>query len=245
MRQLLGRYANGLVIGRTLPVAPVLLTVLLSVGCRFTTPDGRALDLHAYDSIRVEQVECAPGITETQLGPLLEGYIQVAALESEKWKLAEELDLDRFAKQLEAYATTPGSINGKPIEPFMTREEFLEEHAEVHERWEAKLEEPEGIHPVSLKILITDLRFPHTLEGIAVGTQPRMRCTVDVYADGKLLGSGEMEAISGIPGIPFLPGSMVGRAAKSLVFDEFTRRTVLKLTAELAEETLTALEATK
>ncbi len=89
------------------------------------------------------------------------------------------------------------------------------------------------------------MRFPSTLEGLTVGTNPRMRCKVDVYADGELLGSGDMEAIAGLPGIPFLPGSIVGRAAKAMIFDEHTRKTVLKLVAELAQETIGALNRAK
>ena len=64
-------------------------------------------------------------------------------------------------------------------------------------------------------------------------------------ADGQLLGSGDMEAIAGIPGVPLLPGSMVGRAAKALIFDEYTRKTVLKLVAELGDETVDALSRAK
>jgi hypothetical protein len=38
---------------------------------------------------------------------------------------------------------------------------------------------------------------------------------------------------------------MVGRAAKAMIFDEYNRRTVLKLVAELGEETINALARAK
>ena len=230
---------------RTLQTLASLLIVVTAVGCRFTTPDGRALNIRQYDSILVQDVQLAPEVSEVQIGPLLKGYIEVAALESKKWKLADDFDLDAFAKTVEAYATMPGTIDGKPMQPLMTHEQFIEKHAKAHAQWEAKLAEPKGTKPVSLRILVTELRFPSTLEGLTMGTNPRLRCKVDVYADGELLGSGDMEAISGLPGIPFHPGSIVGRAAKAMIFDEHTRKTVLKLVAELAEETIGALNRAK
>ena len=230
---------------RTLQTLASLLIVVVAVGCQFTTPDGRALNIGQYDSILVKDVQLAPEVSEAQVGPLLKGYIEVAALESTEWKLAGDFDLDAFAKTVEEYATMSGTINGKPVKPLMTREQFLKEHAEAHEKWKAKLAEPKGTKPVSLRIYVTELRFPSTLEGVTIGTNPRLRCKVDVYADGELLGSGDMEAIAGLPGIPFHPGSIVGRAAKAMIFDEHTRKTVLKLVAELAEETIDALDRAK
>ena len=123
-------------------------------------------------------------------------------------------------------ATTRGTIDGKPVESSMTREEFMKEHASANEKRKAMLNEPKGTRPIKLKILVTEMRFPADWEGIALGTNPRLRCRAEVYDGDKLLGGGDMEAISGIPGIPFHPGSMVGRAAKSMIFDEFTRKTV-------------------
>ena len=229
----------------TIQAVALLITALTVTGCRFTTPDGRVLDLRRYDSILVEDVQLAPEVSEKRIGPLMKGYIEVAALESKKWKLAGAFDLDAFAKDVEEYATTPGTINGKPVESVMTREQFIKEHAEANERRKAKLDEPRGTKPVSLRIHVTELRFPGTLEGVTMGTNPRMRCKVDVYADGELLGSGNLEAIAGVPGIPLLPASMVGRAAKAMIFDEYTRRTVLKLVAELGEEIIDALARAK
>ncbi len=226
---------------QTLQALVSLLIVVIAVGCRFTTPDGRAMDIGQYDSILVQDVQLAPEVSEAQVGPLLKGYIKVAALESKKWKLAGDFDLDAFAKTVEAYATTSGTIDGKPVKPLMTREEFLKEHAKAHEKWKTKLAESKGTKTVSLKIHVTELRFPGALEGVTLGTNPRMRCKVEVYADGELLGSGDLEAIAGLPGIPLLPVSMVGRAAKAMIFDEHTRKTILKLVTELAQETINAL----
>jgi hypothetical protein len=218
---------------------------LIAAGCHFTTPDGRALNLRQYDSIHVEDVQLAPEISEKRIAPLLKGYTQVAALESKDWKLASEFDLDAFTRAVEEYATTSGTINGKPVEPLMTREQFLKEHAEANEKWKARLAESRGTTPVNLKILVTELRFPHTLEGVALGTNPRMRCKVDVYSNGKLLGSGNMEAIAGVPGVPLLPASMVGRAAKAMIFDEYSRKTVMKLVSELGDEIISALSRSR
>lgn len=226
-------------------IAAALIITTLSAGCQFTTPDGRALNLRQYDSIIVEDVQLAPGISEQRIAPLLKGYTQVAALESEKWKLAGDFDPDAFLNILEEYATTPGTIDGKPVEPLMTREQFVDKHAKAHAKWRAGLAEAKGTRPVCLRILVTEMRFPKTLEGVALGTQPRMRCKVDVYDDGTLLGSGDMEAVSGLPGVPLLPASMVGRAAKAMIFDEYTRKTILKLVAELGDETIGALNRTK
>jgi hypothetical protein len=230
---------------RALRISTTLGIAVMACGCHFTTPEGRALRLGQYDSICVEDVQLAPEVSEQELAPLVAGYTKVAVLESDKWKLTGDFDLDAFAKYVEKYATTAGTIDGKPVEPSMTREEFLEKHAIASKERKAKLAEAPGTKPITLKILVTELRFPETLEGVAVGTNPRLRCTVDVYAEGQLVGSGDMEAISGIPGVPFHPGSMVGRAAKALMFDEFTRTTILKLVNELADETVDALERAK
>jgi hypothetical protein len=221
-------------------VASLLITGTLA-GCQFTTPEGRPLKLSQYDSIMVESVELAPEVTDEHVAPLLEGYTKVVVLESKRWKLTGDFDLEAFAKKVEEYSTTPGTIDGKPVEPLVNSDEILEKHAEANERWKAMLAEPKGTKPIHLRMLVTDLRFPDFLEGVTLGTQPRMRCTVEVYADGKLLGSGDMEAISGLPGVPFYPSSMVGRAAKALIIDEFTRETVLKLIKELGDETVDAL----
>ena len=225
----------------TLQIAASLTVVALASGCQFTTPDGRALKLRPYDSVVVESVELASEITDAQIAPLVKGHTLVAALESKTWKLGEEFDLDAFSGIVETYATMPGTIDGKPVDPIMTREEFLKEHAKANDRRKALLDESKGARPIHLRIRVTELRFPSTLEGITLGTNPRMRARVDVYADGAPLGGGDMEAVAGIPGIPLLPGSMVGRAAKAMIFDEITRKTILKLVAELGDETVGAL----
>ncbi|MHC4092352.1 MAG: hypothetical protein ACYSVY_19120 [Planctomycetota bacterium] len=230
---------------QSLQILASLLIAGAATGCHFTTPDGRPLKLSQYDSILVESVQLDPEVLEKQIGPLLKGYTEVAALESKHWKLGGDFDLDAFAKTVEEYATTAGTIDGKPVKPLMTRAQFLKKHAEANQRWKAKLAESKGTEPISLRIHVTDLRFPHALEGVTIGTNPRMRCKVDVYADGELLGSGDMEAIAGVPGIPLLPGSMVGRAAKAMLFDEYTRKTILKLTTELGQETIDALARAK
>ncbi|HSW44345.1 MAG TPA: hypothetical protein VLM89_02110 [Phycisphaerae bacterium] len=230
---------------RTLQTAASLAIAVIAAGCQFTTPDGRSLDLRRYDSILVEDVQLAPEVSEKKIGPLLKGYTAVAALESRKWKLAGDFDLDAFTRTVEEYATMSGTIDGKPVEPLMTRDQFLKERSEAKKRWKARLAEPKGTRTVSLRIHVTELRFPDALEGVTMGTNPRMRCRVDVYADDRLLGSGDMEAIAGVPGVPLLPASMVGRAAKAMIFDEYTRETVLKLVAELGEETIGALGRTK
>ena len=129
-----------------------LLITVIAVGCQFTTPDGRALNIRQYDSILVKDVQLAPEVSEAQIGPLLEGYIAVTTLESKKWKLAGDFDLDAFAKTVEAYATMSGTINGQPVPPLMTREQFLKKHAEANEKWKAKLAEQKGTKPVSLRI---------------------------------------------------------------------------------------------
>jgi hypothetical protein len=225
--------------------AASLAITLFAAGCHFTTPDGRALNLRQYDSIHVEDVQLVPGVSEKRIAPLLKGYTQVAALESKEWKLAGDFDLDAFTGTVEEYATTSGTINGKPVEPLMTREQFIKEHTRANAKWRARLAGPQGTTPVSLRILVTELRFPHALEGVALGTNPRMRCKVDVYSDGKLLGSGNMEAIAGVPGVPLLPASMVGRAAKAMIFDEYSRKTVMKLVSELGDEIINALSRSR
>ncbi len=218
---------------------------VLATGCQLTTPEGAALSLRPYDSVVVEDVHLAPGVSEPQLAPLLKGHAQVAVLESARWKLAGDFDLDAFADLVETYATTAGTVDGKPVDPVMTREEFLEKHAEANRKRRAMLAEPSGSRPVSLRISVTDLRFPETLERIAAGTKPRLRCRIEVFADGRLLGGGTREAIEGIPGIPLLPASMVGRAAKAMLFDELRRKTILKLVDEMAAESVHALEQAK
>jgi len=41
----------------TIQAVALLITALTVTGCRFTTPDGRVLDLRRYDSILVEDVQ--------------------------------------------------------------------------------------------------------------------------------------------------------------------------------------------
>ena len=67
---------------RTLQIVASLVIVVMAAGCHFTTPEGRALKLGQYDSILVQDVQLAPEVSEQQLGPLLKGYTEVAALES-------------------------------------------------------------------------------------------------------------------------------------------------------------------
>jgi hypothetical protein len=228
--------------GRVFSAATTLAISASVVGCRFTTPDGHAMYVGEHDSILVADVQLGPGVTEKQIAPLLAGYTNVSVLESKKWKLAGDFDLDAFAGAVEQYATTSGTIDGKPVEPTMTREQFLEEHAEANEKRRAMLNEPRGTRPLNLKILVAELRFPQTLESVTLGTNPRLRCRVDVYDGDQLLGGGDMEAVAGVPGVPLHPASMVSRAAKAMIFDEYTRATILKLVAEMAEETIDALE---
>jgi hypothetical protein len=226
------------------PATGSLLLVLLSFGCHFKAPDGGPLDITRYDSVIVEEVRLAPGVTETEVIHLVEGYTAVSVLESDKWKLAQDFDLEAFAAEVEAYATVARE-DGEPIEPSITREEFLEKHKDAHAQWKRTQGKPQGRSPLRLKVLVTDVRFPDTLEGITMGTRPRMRCTVDAYADGKRQATGDMEAISGIPGPPLLPAAMAGRVAKELIFEEQKHRTMIKLADEMGMETIRALEAAK
>jgi hypothetical protein len=230
---------------KSLHYPALVLLASAAAGCHFKTPTGGALRLKEYDSIQVEQVELAPSITEKAVAPLLKGYTEVAVLECNEWKLAGDFDLESFAATVEEYSTTAGTINGKPVEPLMTREQFLAEHAKAQSRWKAKAAQPRGAKPVSLRILVTEMRFPENLEAVTMGTKPRMRCKVDVYDQGKLLGTGLVEAISGVPGVPLHPAAMVGRAAEAMLFDAYTRKAVLKLVTELGHDTVWALETTK
>lgn len=219
----------------------VALAAALATGCTFKSAEGRNLNLKGFDSIIIESVRLHPTVREPALVPLVAGYTAVAALEDDNWKLAGDFDLDAFAATIEEYSTSPHTFDGKPIEPLMTREEFLEKNAEVHAKWKAKLSDSRGVRPLSLRILVTELRFPDDVEKIVVGTNPRLLCTIEVFDGPERLGSADMEAIAGLPGIPFYPSSMATRVAKDLIFDEMQRETILKLSAEMGQETIDAL----
>lgn len=223
----------------------VFVAAAFATGCTFKTADGQNLKLKTFDSVYVESVTLKSTVKEPALVPLLAGYTAVAVLENNKWRLASDFDLDAFASTIEEYSTTHHTVNGEPVEPVMTREEFMEENAATHAKWRSMLNAPKGTRPIRLRMHVTELRFPDDLESIVVGTNPRLLCTVEAFDGDERLGSADMEAIAGLPGIPFYPSSMATRVAKELIFQEIQRETILKLSAEMGRETIDALSRAK
>jgi hypothetical protein len=219
----------------------LLAAVLTTTGCTFKSPDGRNLNLRQYDSVNIDSVDLRPTVKVAELAPLVAGYTAVAVLENDKWMLASDFDLDAFAAFIEEYSTTSHTVDGKPVKPIKSEEQFQKEHAKLFARWRSKLARPKGDRPITIKIRVTELRFPEDIEKIVVGTNPRLLCTVDAYDGDTLLGSAEMEAISGLPGVPFHPGGMVQRSAFMLLFEEYQRESILKLTDEMGREIVDAL----
>lgn len=218
-----------------------LAIVLCVTGCTFKSPDGRNLNLKQYDSVNIDSVDLRPSVKVAELAPLVAGYTAVAVLESDKWMLASDFDLDAFAAYIEEYSTTAHTVDGEQVKPLKTKEEFQKEHTKLFARWRSKLARPKGNRPISMKIRVTELRFPDDVEKIIIGTNPRLLCTVDAYDGETLLGSADMEAISGLPGVPFHPGGMVQRSAFMLLFEEYQRASILKLSDEMGREIIDAL----
>ena len=224
----------------------VCLTIgLMAAGCQFQTPDGEALSLKEYDSVTVADVKFENSVSKKEIAPLLKAYLQTDVVASDRWKLADDFDLEAVGKMVEEYATTPGTINGKPVKPAMTREEFAEQHAKTRRKLEPRLGEGKGTRPVTLKVVVTKLRFPENLESITLGSKASMECRAEVHVDGQLRGSTKVIGIAGLPGVPLLPASMVERAATSLIFDKYTRKHVLQLIDETSQDIVDALDRTK
>lgn len=223
----------------------ILCLILPAAGCHFKTPDGKALNVREYDAIIVEQVVLAPEIVETPTASLLKGYTAISALKSKHWRIAEPFDIEAFAGEVETFSIAMDGDDSKPDEPEVTREDFLKKHEKAVEALRNSPDGGKPLRPVHLRMFVTELRFPKDFEAVTIGTKPRMRCRVDVYADGKLLGSGEMEAIAGLPGIPLMPAAMAGRVAEVVFFDSYTKKTILKLVEEMGDETIGALSRAK
>ncbi len=232
----------------------VTLTVLLfgaamyAAGCAgLVDVDGKPVSLREYDSVVVESVTVAEGVEKKQMGELLKGYLQADLLVSETWKRGGDFDLEATADFVERYATTPGTINGKPLKPAVDDEEFEDRYAKNDEDLRALMARPKGSRPILLRVEIINVRFPGTIDEVITGRKSEATCRVTVFDPGATAprGTAEVTGRHALPGIPILPVSVVIRTVGKMAFGEYTRKHVLDLVANTSREIVKVLTEAK
>ncbi len=232
----------------------ILLGVLMCGSLAFATgcvtledSDGKAVSLKAYDSVIVEEVHVDPKVPKKELGPLMKGMLQIELLTGDKWKLGTDFDFDEFANYVEKYATVPGTLNGKPFKSAMPVEKFKKQYAKKKAKMGDSLDEPKGVNPLRLRVVITKLDFPGNIDQVVTERSARIHCKIWAYDTNgqKSLGSAIVKAGDSLPGIPISPISLGTRVAKKLIFGGYTRKHVLKLTENLSKEIVKVLDKAK
>ena len=231
----------------------VLFTSLIGVmlvagGCGgLLDRNGQPASVRDYDSVIIEDVRVAPSIPMKHMAELVKGFLQVELLTSTKWLRGDEFDVEGFAQYVETYATSAGTLQGKPVKPAMTREQYAKQYAEKRKELEPHLRKPKGTRPLRLRVEITKLDFPEGVGQVVLGTKAEARAAVHVYGGSGLtpIGSTEVKVIDGLPGIPLLPIAIVTRAASNAIFDQYTRKHVMKLALELSQEIVEELDEAK
>ena len=222
--------------------------MLAAGGCGgFVDRNGQPVSLRDYDSVIVEDVRTAPAVPEKQMAELVKWFLQVNLLTSTQWRRGGEFDLEGFAQYVETYATSTGTLKGKPLKPAMTREEFAKRYAEKRKELEPHLEKPKGTRAAWLRVEITKLDFPEGVGQVILGNKAEVRAVVHVYGRSAQtpIGSTEVKVIDGLPGIPLLPIAVVARAAVNVIFDQYTRKHVLELALDLSREIVKKLDEAK
>ena len=226
----------------------VIGVAMLLAGCgNLKGPDGRKVTLQQYDSVIVADVKVASSVSKKQTGPLLKGVLQAELLSSKKFQPAEDFDFESFAKYVETYMTTPGTINGKRIPSAMTSEEFTKQYVKKKEELRPFLNRPKGTRPLRVRITITKLTFPGGVEKVVMGSKAGLESRIDVYAanSAQPLGSADIKVTDTMPGSPIMPIGMAVNAAKSIIEGAYTRKTVMNLVTKTSKEIVKQLEKAK
>ncbi len=208
---------------------------------------GKSVSLRQYDSVIVDEVRIAPSVSQAQTGELLKGHLQAHLLADEHWTRGEEFDVEGFAKVVERYATTPGTVNGKPVEPAMTQQEFLDKYAAKKQRSLSLQSKPKGSRPLTLKVEITEFDFPGSVDAVVTGRSAKAKCKLAVYdtANGRLIGTADVVVRNSLPGVPLTPAAMAIRGVKGLIVGAYTRKHVLSLVDKLSRESVRILNEAK
>lgn len=234
--------------GRHWLIGTVLALLLVTTGCEsFKDANGKAASFRLYDSVRIAQVSIDPSAPQKEICNLTEGFLQYNLLVDDLWLRGDDWDPEPFARYLENFVTTSGTLEGEELKPAMTREEYAKRYAEKKKELAPHLNKVRGTNPLRLLVRITKVEFPTGVEQIVLGNKAEVRATVTAYdpKSSAILGTAEIKAIQGIPGVPLSPYSMAGRAAMNAVFDRYTRKHVLELAENLSREIIEKLEEAK
>ena len=223
------------------------LSMLLCGCANLVDSSGNPISLSEYDSVIIEDVRVMPGVQKRQMGPLLKGHIETDLLASDAWKRGSDFNLDRFAQYVETYATTEGTLEGKPIKPAMTKEQFKKQHEKTVEKLSSKMAELKGTRPVRLRIDLTKVDFPSSADQIVIGKKASANSKIYAYdpQTNKLLGTADISVSESLPGMPLSPVSMATRAGKQAAFGQYSRKHVLTLIDKSSKEIVKMLEAAK
>ncbi|MBN1509301.1 MAG: hypothetical protein JW955_20820 [Sedimentisphaerales bacterium] len=225
--------------GRYWLIGAVLAAMLMAGGCEsFKDANGKAVSFQAYDSVRLERVSIDPTAPQPQIRDLTEGFLQYNLLVSDLWLRGDDWNPDAFARYLEEFVTTSGTHEGEEMKPAMTQEQYDKSKAERDEKLAPHLGKAKGTRPLVLRVHITKVEFPSGVGQIVMGNKAEVRATITAFdpSSSALIGTAEIKAIQGIPGVPLLPYSMATRAALNAVFDQYTRKHVMELAQNLSRE---------
>jgi len=229
-------------------IGTVLALLLVTTGCEsFKDARGRAASFRLYDSVRIERVSIDPTAPQKDIRRLTEGFLQGNLLVSDLWLRGDDWDPEPFARYLENFMTTSGTLEGEELKPAMTREEFAKHYAEERKALAPHLNKARGANPLRLRVHITKVEFPAGVGQIVLGNKAEVRATVTAYdpKSSALIGTAEIKAIQGIPGIPLSPYSMAARVALNAAFDRYTRKHVKELAENLSREIIEKLKEAK
>ena len=234
--------------GRHWLIGTVLAAVLVTTGCEsFKDANGKAASFRLHDSVRVARVSIDPTAPQKEIRNLTEGFLQYNLLVNDLWLRGDDWDPETFARYLENFMTTSGTLEGEELKPAMTREQYAKRYAEKKKELAPHLNKARGKNPLLLRVHITKVEFTTGDGQIVLGNKAEVRATVTAY-DAKSsapIGTAQIKAIQGIPGIPLSPYSMAGRAAMNTVFDQYTRKHVLELAENLSREIVEKLKEAK
>lgn len=234
--------------GRHWLIGTVLAVLLATTGCEsFKDADGQAASFRLYDAVRVEEVTIDQAAPQQEICILTEGFLQYGLLVSNVWLRGDEWDPEPFARYLENFVTTSGMLEAEELKPAMTKEEYAKHYAEKRKEMEPHLNKAKGTNPLRLRVHITKVEFPAGVAQIVLGNKAEVRATVTAYdpESSTLIGTAEIKAIQGIPGIPLSPYSMATRVALNAVFDQYTRKHVMELAQNLSSEIIEELAEAK
>ena len=234
--------------GRHWLIGTVLVGLLVATGCEsFKDADGNAASFRLYDSVCVEQVSIDPALPQKEIRDLTEGFLQYNLLVNDVWLRGDDWDPEPFARYLENFVTTSGTLEAEELKPAMTKEKYAKRYAEKKKELAPHLNKVKGTRPLRLRVHITKVDFPAGVEQIVLGNKAEVRATVTAYdpKSSARIGTAEIKAIQGIPGIPLSPYSMATRAVLNTVLDQYTRKHVMELAENLSRDIVDELVAAR